>query len=151
MEVFVFSVQAFKEIKQKLFQICLTPWKNSQCHSTSYQCIKSLSIICSKAAKVTSKQYQEVSFVGWNFSKLKERSLEISFESFYSTNERFDDTKLFLKNSMSWIAGYNCSSSSKNNPDKTFFILPKNECTRKAWITVINWKEDTLPKNVYLC
>ena len=26
---FVFLVQAFKETAQKLFQICLTPWKNN--------------------------------------------------------------------------------------------------------------------------
>ena len=30
------------------------------------------------------------------------------------------DVKLFLKNNMSWCAAYNCSNSSKNNPDKTF-------------------------------
>ena len=59
--------------------------------------------------------------------------------------------KLFLKNSMSWCAADNCSKSSKNNPSKTLFILPKNECKRKTWIAVINRKEGTLPKNVYLC
>ena len=47
------------------------------------------------------------------------------------------NAKLFLKNNMSWCVAYNCSYSSKNNPGKTFFILPKNECTRKAWI---KWK-----------
>ena len=36
-------------------------------------------------------------------------------------------------------------------PDKTFFILPKNEFTRKAWIAAINGKEGILPKNIYLC
>ena len=55
------------------------------------------------------------------------------------------------KNTMSWCVAYIYSNSSKNNPGKTFFILPKNECTRKAWIVVINRKEDTLPSNVYLC
>ena len=58
------------------------------------------------------------------------------------------NAKLFLKNNMSWCVAYNCSNSSKNNPDKTIFILPKNECTRKAWKAAINWKESTLPKNV---
>ena len=48
-------------------------------------------------------------------------------------------------------AAYNCSNSCKNMLDKSFFIFPKNECTRKAWITAINRKERTLPKNVYLC
>ena len=61
------------------------------------------------------------------------------------------NAKLFLKSNMSGCAAYDCSNSSKNNPGKTFFILPKNECTRKAWIVVINRKEDTLPNNVYLC
>ena len=42
------------------------------------------------------------------------------------------NVKLFLKNNISWCAAYNCINSSKNNPDKTFFILPKNECNRKA-------------------
>ena len=43
------------------------------------------------------------------------------------------------------------SNSRRNNPGKTFFILPKNEYTKKAWITAIFQKEGTLPKNVYLC
>ena len=60
------------------------------------------------------------------------------------------NAKVFLK-SMSWCAAYNCSNCSKNNPDKTFFILPKNKFTRKAWIAAIDRKEGTLPKNVYLC
>ena len=32
------------------------------------------------------------------------------------------------------------ATPSKNNPDKTFFILPNNECTRKAWIAWMKWK-----------
>ena len=52
------------------------------------------------------------------------------------------NVKLFLKN-MSWYAACDCSNSSKNNPDKTFFILPENECTRKAWITWIAWINKT--------
>ena len=43
------------------------------------------------------------------------------------------------------------SNSSKYNPEKTFFTLLKNECTRKAWIAAINRKEYTLPKKVFLC
>ena len=50
------------------------------------------------------------------------------------------NTKLSLKNNMSWYVAYNRSDSSKNNPGKTFFILPKNECTRKAWMAWIKWK-----------
>ena len=46
--------------------------------------------------------------------------------------------QLFLKNTMSWYAAYNCSNSRKNKPEKTFFILLKNKCTRKAWIGTIN-------------
>ena len=34
---------------------------------------------------------------------------------------------------------------------RTFFILPKNECARKSWITAINRKEGTFLKNVFLC
>ena len=41
---------------------------------------------------------------------------------------------------MSLCAVYNCRN-------KTFFILPKNECTRKGWIAaIINRKEGTLPQ-----
>ena len=58
------------------------------------------------------------------------------------------NAKLFLKSNMSGCAAYDCSNSSKNNPGKTFFILPKNECTRKARIAVIKRKDGTLPKNV---
>ena len=53
------------------------------------------------------------------------------------------NVKLFLKKNMSWCTACNCSNSSKNNPDKTFFILPKNECTRKAWIAALNQKVGT--------
>ena len=56
------------------------------------------------------------------------------------------NVKLFLKNNMSWCAAYNCSNSSKNGPDKNFFILPKNECTRKAWVTASNQKRALLCK-----
>ena len=41
------------------------------------------------------------------------------------------NVKLFLQNNMSWWA-YNFSNSSKNDLGKTFFILSKNECTRKS-------------------
>ena len=44
------------------------------------------------------------------------------------------NAKLLLKKSMSWCAADNCSNFSTINLDKTSFILPKNECTRKAWI-----------------
>ena len=36
---------------------------------------------------------------------------------------------------------YKCSNSSKSNPEKTIFTLPKNEYTRKAWIAVLKRKE----------
>ena len=39
----------------------------------------------------------------------------------------------------------------KNNTDKTFFMLPKNSCTRKAWAATINRKECSLPQSFYLC
>ena len=54
------------------------------------------------------------------------------------------NVRLFLKNNMSLCTAYNCSNSSKNMSDKTFFILSKRECTRKVWIAAINRKEDTL-------
>ena len=55
-----------------------------------------------------------------------------------------------LKNNMSWCATYTCSSdSSKINPNKACFILPKRECTKKAWIAAINQKEGTLSKDFY--
>ena len=44
------------------------------------------------------------------------------------------NAKLFFKNNMLWSAANNISNYSKNNPGKTLFILPKNECTKKAWI-----------------
>ena len=40
------------------------------------------------------------------------------------------NAKLFVKN-MLWCAAYNYSDSSKSNPDKTIFTLPKNEYTGK--------------------
>ena len=63
-------------------------------HSVSSY-MKLLLIICSKSTKITSKQCSGAMlislFFGWSFSKLfirlKERSLEIFFESFYLTNE----------------------------------------------------------------
>ena len=58
--------------------------------------------------------------------------------------------KLFLKKNILWCTACNCSNSSKNITDKTCFILPKKESTRKAQIATINQKESTLPKNVYL-
>ena len=42
-----------------------------------------------------------------------------------------------------WCAAYNWSNSSKNNPEKTLFTLPKNEYTRKARIVALNRKEGT--------
>ena len=54
------------------------------------------------------------------------------------------NVRLFLKNNMSWCTAYNCSNSSKNNSDKTFFSLSKRECPRKTWIAAINRKEGTL-------
>ena len=40
--------------------------------------------------------------------------------------------------------GYNCCNTSKNNPEKILFTtLLENECTRKAWIAVLNQKEGT--------
>ena len=42
-----------------------------------------------------------------------------------------------------WCAAYNCSNSSKNNPGKTLFTLPKNEYTRKGSMAVLNQKEGT--------
>ena len=44
------------------------------------------------------------------------------------------NVKLFLKNNMSSCTAYNWTISIKDNSDKTFAILPKNECARKSWI-----------------
>ena len=52
---FRFLVQAFKEITQKLFQICLTPWKNNTIRSFSFQSSKSILSVQSRA-KLTSKK-----------------------------------------------------------------------------------------------
>ena len=41
-----------------------------------------------------------------------------------------------------WCAAYNCSNSSKNNPEKALFTLPKNVRARKAWIAALKRKED---------
>ena len=57
--------------------------------------------------------------------------------------------KLCLKKNMSWCAAYISSDSKKNNPGKTLFIFSKNECTKKACLAAINWKEGTLPKSIY--
>ena len=64
-------------------------------HSAS-TCIKLLLIICLKLAKVTSKQYLDALsitlFCRMKFFKvIQSVQRKISFESFYSTNERFDE------------------------------------------------------------
>ena len=61
------------------------------------------------------------------------------------------NANLFLKNKMLPCAAYDCNNSSKNNSDKTFFILLKIERTGKAWIAAINQKQGTLHKNVFIC
>ena len=50
---------------------------------------------------------------------------------------------------MPWCAAYNCSNSSKNNPEKTLFTLPKNESNRKADIPPLNRKEETPVQSQY--
>ena len=84
---------------------------------------------------------------------MEERKLFELFFEFFLIKQVKDlmNVTLILKNNMSWCAAYNCSNSSKNNSEKTFFTLPKNECTRKAWIAAMNREEGTLPKNVYVC
>ena len=57
------------------------------------------------------------------------------------------NAKLFLKNNI--LAAYNCSNSSRNNPEKTLFTLPKSECTRKAQISTLNQKKDTPVQSQY--
>ena len=42
-----------------------------------------------------------------------------------------------------WFASYNCSNSSKNNPEKTLFTPLKNEYTRKVCIAAFNLKVGT--------
>ena len=79
-------------------------------------------------------------FQSFSFGSKKDL-LKLFLDLFIQEMKDLMNAKLFLKNNMSWCAAYNCSNSSKNNLDKTFFILPKNECTRK---------EVTLSKNVYL-
>ena len=61
-------------------------------------CMKSLLIICSKSAKVTSKQCSDAILISLFSDKAlqsysfgwKKDLFEIFFESFYLTNERFD-------------------------------------------------------------
>ena len=60
------------------------------------------------------------------------------------------NANLFLKNKMLQCAAYNCNSSSKNNSDKTFFILREIYRTGKAWTAAINQKQGTLYKNVFI-
>ena len=58
------------------------------------------------------------------------------------------NAKPFLKNNMPQYAPYNCSNSSKDNPEKkTMVTLPKNQYTRKAWIVALNRKEGTPMKD----
>ena len=42
-----------------------------------------------------------------------------------------------------WHEAYNCSTSSKYNPEKALFTLLKNEHTMKAWMAALNQKEGT--------
>ena len=57
------------------------------------------------------------------------------------------DVKLFLKNNMSWCAAYNCSNSSKNNPDKTLVKITQT----KPLIRCYKPKKGTFSESVYLC
>ena len=123
-------------------------------------CIKRLLIVYSRSAKVTSKQCMGEILISLYWLKLfkvvhsVERKISWIFFEFFFIQEVKDlmNAKLFLKNNM-WLfscTAYNCSNSNKNNPGKTFFILPKYDCTRKVWIAAIKRKEGTLLKNVYL-
>ena len=145
MEDFVFWYKLLK----KLFQICLTPWKNNYGYS-----IIQLPIALNHFLKVS---YSNVKTM---FGRDVRKSI-LSGENFqiYSFSWKKDLLKHFLNLFIQQMkdfwrttcrdAQYNCSSSSKNNPGQTFLILPKNTSTRKAWIPAINRKEGTLLKNVY--
>ena len=119
-------------------------------HSAS-NCIKSLLIICSKSAKVTSKQCSCTIFNQSIFSKLfirlKERSLKIFFLEIFL----FDKWKFWWNSFWRTIC---CGvqliiviTLAKITQRKPFLFFRK--WMRK--IGAINRTEDTLPKNVYLC
>ena len=50
---------------------------------------------------------------------------------------------------MGCCSAYLCHNKSTKNPDKSYFVLPKDPKIRNAWIKAINRTE--LPKNVCVC
>ena len=79
-------------------------------------------IIFSVSPKVTSEQYPGA----------------------YLVNEKLDECEtLFQEQNALLCVAYNCSNPSKNNHEKTLFIIPKSEYTRKAYIPALNRKKRT--------
>ena len=62
----------------------------------------------------------------------------------YLTNERFDGCQTLFEKQIA-LSGVHLiiAVTSKSNPEKTLFTLPKNECTGNALITGLNQKEGT--------
>ena len=115
---FSFSVETFKEIIQILnyyYEKSLLTFNHL---APSF--MKSLFIIFSMSPKVTSKQCSGA----------------------YLSSERSDGCQALFE-CLALCAAYNCNKSSKNNPEKTLFTIPKNKHTRKAWIAVLNQEEGT--------
>ena len=57
------------------------------------------------------------------------------------------DAKFFFKNNMSCQL-ITAVTLAEITLKKNLFTLPKNECTRKAWIAVLNRKEGTSVQSV---
>ena len=118
-KILVFSVQAFKEITQKLSKICFIPWKKYYWHSVI--------------------QLWNVWNHYWLSKKLQSDvwALPNKWKIWWMLSSFWRTT------CPTWCAPCKCRNSSKKNPKQTLFTLPKNECTRKAWITALSQKDGT--------
>ena len=99
------------------------PGKNIKFNHSASNSIKSLLITFSTSPEVTSEYCWEClsnkSKIWWMLSSLWRATCH------------------------AWHEAYNCSTSSKYNPEKTLFTLLKNEHTMKAWMAALNQKEGT--------
>ena len=118
-KILVFSVKAFKEITQKLSQICFIPLKKYYWHSVIQLWTVWNHYWLSKKLQSDAWALPNKWKIWWMLS------------SFWRTT------------CPTWCASCKCRNSSKNNPKQTLFTLPKNECTRKAWIIALSQKDGT--------
>ena len=50
---------------------------------------------------------------------------------------------------MGWCAAFGCQNNSRNNKDKSFFLMPENKTTKNAWIKAVNRTAKKSLKSIY--